>query len=116
MPKAAQAFIKQHFSGSTVALAKMEKDFFGRNYKVIFTDGNQVEFNKKGEWKEVDCQYTQVPEAIVPAPIKANINQNYPNVKTLSIDKDDRGYYEVKLSNGWEITYDKKYRLIDIDD
>ncbi len=116
MPQAAQAFIKQHFAHSSVALAKVEKDFFDRNYDVIFTDGNKVDFNRKGEWIEVDCRHTQVPAAIIPAAIKSYIGKQYPDVKVLGIEKGDRGSYEVKLSNGWELTFDKKFNVIDIDD
>ena len=116
MPQAAQAFIKQHFPNSSVALAKMEKDFFDRSYDVIFTDGNKVDFNRKGEWMEVDCRYTQVPEAIIPAPIKTYINDQYPDAKIIGIEKNDRGGYEAKISKGWELTFDKKFNVIDIDD
>ncbi len=116
MPQAAQAFIKQHFANSTVALAKVEKDFFGRNYDVIFTDGNKVDFNKKGEWIEVDCRHTQVPIAIIPAAIKTYINSHYPDAKILGIEKTERGGYEVKISNGWELSFDKRFNVIDIDD
>ena len=48
MPQLAQQFIKQHFSDSKVALAKMESDFLYKSYEVIFTNGNKVEFDKKG--------------------------------------------------------------------
>ncbi len=116
MPQAAQAFIKQHFANSSVALAKVEKDFFDRNYDVIFTDGNKVDFNRKGEWVEVDCRHTQVPTAIIPVAIQTYIKSQYPDVKILGIEKNDRGGYEVKMSNGWEVTFDKKFNVIDIDD
>ena len=58
MPQLAQQFIKQHFSDSKVALAKMESDFLYKSYEVIFTNGNKVEFDKKGNWEEVDCKHT----------------------------------------------------------
>ena len=61
MPQLAQQFIKQHFSDSKVALAKMESDFLYKSYEVIFTNGNKVEFDKKGNWEEVDCKHTSVP-------------------------------------------------------
>lgn len=52
MPQPAQQFIKRHFANSKVALAKMESDFFYKSYEVIFTNGDKVEFNNKGEWTE----------------------------------------------------------------
>ena len=57
MPQTAQTFIARHFNGVKVALAKMEKDFFGRTYEVIFTNGNKVEFDGNGRWTEIECKY-----------------------------------------------------------
>ena len=70
MPQAAQQFIKQHFADSKVALAKMESEFFYKSYEVIFTNGNKVEFDKKGEWTEIDCKHTVVPIATIPTAIR----------------------------------------------
>ena len=58
MPQQAQQFIKQHFADSKVALAKMESDFFYKSYEVIFTNGDKVEFDNKGNWEEVNCKYS----------------------------------------------------------
>ena len=52
MPQLAQQFIKQHFSDSKVALAKMESDFLYKSYEVIFTNGDKVEFDNKGNWED----------------------------------------------------------------
>ena len=114
MPQRTQQFIKKHFSDSSIALAKMESGFFSKSYDVIFTNGNKAEFDKKGEWKEIDCKYSQVPTGIIPTAIQNYVNKQYPNTKVLKIEKDDRGY-EVKLSNGWELKFDKKFNVIDID-
>ena len=58
MPKAAQLFIKNHFADLSVAMAKVETDFLDKNYDVVFTNGNKVEFDKKGNWTNVDCEHT----------------------------------------------------------
>ena len=108
MPQLAQQFIKQHFSDSKVALAKME------SYEVIFTNGNKVEFDKKGNWEEVDCKHTSVPVAIIPAAIQKYVTTNYPDAKVLKIERDKKDY-EVKLSNRTELKFDLKFNLIDID-
>lgn len=110
MPQLAQQFIKQHFSDSKVALAKMESDFLYKSYEVIFTNGNKVEFDKKGNWEEVDCKHSSVPVAIIPAAIQ----KYYPDAKVLKIERDKKDY-EVKLSNRTELKFDLKFNLIDID-
>ena len=114
MPQPAQQFIKQHFADSKVALAKMESDFFYKSYEVIFTNGNKVEFDKKGNWEEVNCKFTSVPAAIIPAAIQKYVTTNYPDVKVLKIERDKKEY-EVKLSNRVELKFDLQFNLIDID-
>ena len=114
MPQKAQQFIKQHFAGSNIAMAKVESDFLQKSYDVIFTDGNKVEFDKKGNWTEVNCKFSVVPQGIPPPPIQKYTATNYPQAKVLKIER-DKTDYEVKLSNGWELKFDSKFNLIDID-
>lgn len=114
LPQQAQQFIKQHFATGNIAIAKVENHFFDKNYDVIFTNGDKVEFDKKGNWKEVDCKYSAVPERIIPATIQKYVSANYPQAKVLKIDRDKKDY-EVKLSGGWELKFDLAFNLIDID-
>ena len=114
MPQPAQQFIKQHFADSKIALAKMESDFFYKSYEVIFTNGDKVEFDNKGNWEEVNCKYSSVPTAIIPAAIQKYVTTNYPDAKILKIERDKKDY-EVKLSNRTELKFDLKFNLIDID-
>ena len=62
MPVAAQQFMAEHFPGQSVAVAKQEGSFVEKNYDVIFTNGNKLEFDRKGVWTNVDCRYGQVPQ------------------------------------------------------
>lgn len=114
MPQTAQELIKQHFADSKVALAKVESDFLNKSYEVIFTNGNKLEFDKKGNWKELDCKYTFVPVAIIPSMIQQYLSANYPDLKVMKIER-DKDDYEVKLTNRTELTFDLDFNLIDID-
>lgn len=113
LPKAAQQLISQNFAGKKVALAKVENDFWDKNYKVVFTNGDKVEFDKGGNWKEVDCKYSAVPSKIIPEAISRYVKSNYSSAKILEIDRDKKDY-EVKLSNGWEIKFDLNYNVINL--
>jgi len=115
MPKAAQQFIKNHFANQSVAMAKVEQEFMSKSYDVIFTNGDKVEFDKKGKWTNVDCKHTQVPQAIIPAAIQRYVNKNYPDAKVLQIELTDRKGYDVDLSNGFELEFDKRFNVIEID-
>lgn len=114
LPAAAQEFIKQHFPDREVALAKMETEFMSKSYEVIFANGEHVDFDSKGNWEEVDCKLSSVPDAVVPAPIRKYITENYPEETIRKIEKDHREY-EVKLSNRVELSFDLNFNLTDID-
>ena len=114
LPQAAQQFIKQNFADREIAFSKMEKEWFDTSYDVLFTNGDKLEFDKNGQWKEMKCKFTSVPEKAVPAPIVKFVNDKYPGVKILAIEK-DRYEYEVRLSNFWEITFDLQFNVIDMD-
>ena len=115
LPQSAQQFIKSHFGNSKVAIAKMETDWLDKSYDVIFTDGNKLEFDKQGNWKETNCKYSAVPAGVIPAQILKYVSENYPDAKVLKIERDKKDY-EVKLSNRWELKFDLQFNLIDIDD
>ncbi len=114
LPQVAQQFIRQNFADREIAFSKMEKEWFDTSYDVLFTNGDKLEFDKKGQWKEMYCKFTAVPEKAVPAPIVKFVNDKYPGVKILVIEK-DRYEYEVRLSNFWEITFDLQFNVIDMD-
>ena len=115
MPKAAQEFIKSHFANQSVAVAKVETEFMDKSYDVIFTNGDKVEFDKKGKWTNVDCKHTQVPVAIIPNAIQQYVGQHYPDAKVVQIELTDRKGYDVDLNNGFDLEFDKKFRVVDID-
>lgn len=115
LPVKAQQFITSYFSTLKISYVKEERDFLEKSYEVVFTDGTKLEFGRNGEWKEVDCRYSVVPSAILPDGIARYVKENYPNEKVLKFER-DKHEYEVRLSNKLELTFDKEYNLIDIDD
>ena len=115
LPQKSRQFIEQHFPNEKIAYAKMERDFLDTNYEVVFTGGSKIEFRKDGEWKEVDCKFATVPTAIIPKQILEFVTTNYEGASIIEIDRDSRDY-EVKLTNGLELTFDLKFNLIEIDD
>lgn len=114
LPAIAQQFIQKHFAGNKVALAKVDNELLSKNYEVIFSNGDKIDFDSKGNWEEIDCKFSSVPIAAIPAPIQKYIQENYPGETVKKIEK-DRKEYELKLSNRVELTFDTKFNLIDID-
>lgn len=114
LPQAAQTFVKKYFAGQNVAFSKVEREIFDTTYDVMFVNGDKIEFDKQGNWKEMNCKRSSVPVAAVPAQIVNYVKTNYPEATIVRIEK-DRYEYEVKLSNFWELKFDLKFNLIDMD-
>ncbi len=115
LPTAAQQLLKKHFKGQKVALAKMETEITGKSYDVILTNSTKVEFDSKGKWTNIECAPAAVPTELIPAQIKNKVKELYGNEKITEIERDRRGY-DVKLSNGIDVEFDKKFEVVDIDD
>ena len=111
LPEVAQAFLKQYFADKVPLVVTVDWD----DYAIRYSSGEKVEFDKKGDWKEISCRMSQVPAELIPEPIKTHINATFPGSKILKIDRNRRGY-EVKLNNGLEVEYSPTFQVIDIDD
>lgn len=114
LPAQAQSFLNEHFAGAKISYVKQDTDFLDRAYEVMLADGTKIEFSNKGNWEEVDCRYSEVPAAVIPAPIVKFLSENHPDARVLKIERDRRGY-EVKLSNRIELGFNNDFELVDFD-
>ena len=113
LPAPAQEVMTKCFADKTILTILKERN----EYEVIFNNGEKIEFNKKDEWTEVSCHTTQVPDILIPNPIKTRIMADFSNTRIVKIDRSRNGKkYEVKLSNGLEVEFDKKFNVIKVDD
>lgn len=117
LPQKIKVFLNTHFAHEKIALVKMEKEFLSTEYKVYLVGGNKIEFGKDNEWKEVDCEYSEVPSSLIPTQIKHFVKTNYPNQKIIQLEKKNKRKkkYEVELDNSIELEFDKDFNVIDID-
>lgn len=116
LPAAAQTFLKTHFADLTLAYAVEDPKFVGSEYEVTYTDRTEVEFRSNGEWSSVERRYAAVPASVVPTQISDYVaKSSFPNQYIKKIER-DAYTWEIELSNGIEIKFDKEFRVIDIDD
>lgn len=115
LPTEAQQFVGKYFGKEEVSHVMKDAEFHGTDYKVVFVSGSKVEFDTNGNWTEIDCRYSTVPNAIVPDKIESYIKDSYAANKVVEI-KRERNEWEVKLTGGLELTFNKDFQLIDIDD
>lgn len=111
LPQAAQSMLKQYFADKVPLIVTMDWD----DYTIVYDSGEKVEFDKQGNWKEINCLTSRVPSDLIPEEIKANIKTSFPGTTILKLERARRGW-EVKLNNGIEVEYNRAFQVIDIDD
>jgi hypothetical protein len=115
LPAQALKFIGTHFADSKISFASVDRDLFDKTYDVLFSDGVTLSFDKRGEWKDVDCKKARVPEAIIPDAIRQHVTDNHSANFVREIGRGKHGW-EVSLDNGFELKFDPKFRLVEVDD
>lgn len=115
LPNAAQNFIKKHFALEQPSYVIKEVGLISNEYEVVFESGLKLEFAGNGDWTEIKCHEGEVPAALVPNKIADYVTKRYPTAVIKQL-KRERYEWEVKLSGGLELTFDKNFKLVDIDD
>lgn len=115
LPAEARRVIKENFQGNGVAMVKTDMHFLSRNYDVVFNNGDKIEFDRNGNWTEVSSKDAKVPDKMVPVAVRTYVRTHYPKTSIRGMEK-KRNKYEVELSNGLEITFNRDFMVIDIDD
>ena len=92
-----------------------DTDLLDTTYDVHFTNGLKVEFNSRGEWKEISTKTATIDSKYVPGQIVSTVETRWPGVQFRKIEKYRYGY-EVELTNRLELKFDKQFRLTEIDD
>lgn len=116
LPEAAQTFVQTHFADKQISVVYKDQEVADKDYEVIFTDGANIDFTKKGEWDEVeDRDADGVPAAIVPQAIAAYVATNHAGQYVVQIGKDGK-YYEVELNSTVEMVFDKEGTFVRYDD
>lgn len=115
LPAAAQTFVKEYFAKDKVSYVMIDEGLVFKEYKIIFESGAKVEFTGDGKWKDVECRYDAVPKGIVPDKIANYVKKHYPSSKITEINR-ERHEWDIKLSGGLELTFNRSFKLVDIDD
>lgn len=116
LPQKAQNFISRYFKATTIDQVMKEANDFTPDYIVTLSDNTQIKFESGGtDWDEIiNPSGKKLPEGILPEQIVSYIDKRYPDAKILNIEK-DRKSYEIDLSSGFTLEFDREGRFIRID-
>ena len=116
LPKQAQSFIKTYTSKLSVAYIKLEDELFSKkSYEVKMNDGSEFEFDKNGEWKEIDMKRKSIPGSLIPKAIKEYVEKRFPKNNIVKLSRSS-SKYEIELSNGLDLVFTSKGKFVRIDD
>lgn len=114
LPVKAQTILQNHFNGQKVMLATIESGVISRSHDVVLQNGTKLEFDKKGNLTEVDSKQGFVPVRLIPQAILNYLKDNYPGQLARKIEL-NKNEYEIELTNGLDLTFNKHFQLVDID-
>lgn len=116
LPAVANSFLKDHFKDVRVLSVVKEKEgLASTEYQVLLDNGVEINFDKNGNWDEVDSRNNGViPTTFILESIVKYVNQEYPTASINGIDKENYGF-DIDLTNGLELVFDKEGKFSRID-
>lgn len=111
LPAAAKTFVQTNFPKAKIIYAEKDRN----SYECRLADGTEIEFNRKGNWKKVDCHTTAVPAALVPKTIQQYVNSKFQGTIITKIEKERYGY-DIELSNDIDLKFNKQGAFMSMDD
>lgn len=116
LPQAARTTIANNFKAK-VSVVKIDKTLGHiKEYEVVLTDGNEISFDNKGNWENVETSNTtSVPNGFVPEAIRKYVAKNQKGARIVGIERERNGY-DVELSNGIDMKFNNAGQFLRYDD
>lgn len=117
LPTAANTFLNEHFNAVEILSVTREKETFsGAEYEVLLNNGNEIKFDKNGNWTEVEAgkDTDALPVSFILEPIVSYVEANYDDAGINSIDKEKNGF-DIELTNGLDLVFDSAGEFVRID-
>lgn len=115
LPVAAQAFITEYYSADAISYATVDDDIILPDYTVVLVSGVKIQFENNGSLEKVEFKRQAVPDGLLPIQITDYVKANYKDVTVQEYEVGRRAY-EVKLSNGLELRFNRNFVLVGLDD
>lgn len=111
LPATAKTFLSTYYPSVDY---KAYKDDNG--YDVVLTNGQKVDFNKNGEWQDVEATIAgqTIPSGFYPSAIDTYIEDNYSGAGIREISKEFYGF-EVELVQNIDLKFDETGNFISLD-
>ncbi|WP_315087618.1 PepSY-like domain-containing protein [Bacteroides heparinolyticus] len=116
LPLVARNFINRHFTKPQIHYIKIESEILqNKKYEVQLADFTEIDFDKQGNWLEVDCKKAAIPAALIPTSVQEYVKTNFPREIITKIERERSGM-KIELSNDYSLKFNKKGKFVSIDD
>lgn len=114
LPEKARKVVLKAYPDTKIKKVEMERRASLIQYEVKLQGGIKMQFSKDGTFTECECTEGSVPSVLIPEKIQEYMAKEFPNMEIRSFEHDSK-LYELLLDNGYELSFNSSYRLIDID-
>ncbi len=114
LPAPAKEFINANYPGEKVSYVVVDDDVIKPDYTVRLANGVEIQFENSGALEKITAR-TGVPEAVVPVQISDYVEANFPDTVIVEYEVGRRDF-SVDLSNGLELRFNGKFKLVELDD
>lgn len=114
LPAPAKEFINANYPGEKVSYVVVDDDMIKPDYTVRLANGVEIQFENSGALEKITAR-TGVPEAVVPVQISDYVEANFPDTVIVEYEIGRRDF-SVDLSNGLELRFNGKFKLVELDD
>ena len=117
LPESARTLLSQYYHGAGVSRIKIDSKISGQSdYEVVLDDGTEIEFAHDGSLKEIESgRDGVVPENLILKSIRDYVSTNYVGRKIVSMDVERNGY-DIELSDGVELKFNKSGKVLSVED
>ena len=115
LPTTAQEFVKTYFKDYTIKYIFCDKEFADVDYKVLFEDGTEIEFNAKGEWTDVSSKNKCIPTDFILSEITSFVKANHKDMCITDIER-EFNRITVELNDILELEFNSKGKFLSYDD
>lgn len=116
LPEKAQKVVKKAFPDTRIKKVEMERRASLIQYEVKLAGGYKMQFSKEGAFTECECTDEKgvIPTILIPSKIREFLEKEFPGIGVKRLEHDGK-LFELLLDNGYELSFNSAYRLIDID-
>ena len=115
LPETVKTFVAQQFPNQQIIYAEKEGSYYEKTkFELGLDSGAKLELDEDGNWEKVENKVDGVPAIFVPKEIADYIKTKYATVAVTKVDKEDGGF-EVELSNRKELKFNKRFKLVKVD-